>query len=520
MHLKGLGNTDDYLSVNLNDRDKVDLISFDDLVLCFDDLERISGNLKIEELIGYINSLVENENIKVLIIANENKIPSEKYAALKEKIVGNSIEFNLNIEDAFVSLVKSKFQAHQIYSSFLLNKKEYILEIFSAQSSNLRILGFAMTHFQYIYSDLNKNIAEEPALQVKLDIIILQLLKFTLAIAIEYKQHKITFNKREGLESNFDRTLYNHLTERNSNSSKEKEITKSFKDLFLEQYYPERNYYFFNSIFNFITGGNIFNYLDLKNELKKLYHIEDKKVLPQYEIFESLKYMQAFLLNDREYKQRTYKLLGHVDKGDYDLLTYMTTFYFATRFDNPYRFNLEKIEKRIINGMRSGKPNYKYIPSLDFHLTIHSDSENINNLTRIRDEALKINSSLGEKDSSEKGEELEELFYSNFSEFNYRFFDNKNGFIYEPVLKYFNPNRFYSHFLKSTNARRWEIVNFLTGRYRHIGPEIKLEIHFLESLNIKIEKKLKALKSSQPSQFLFKQLHLKVKTPLETLRLK
>ncbi|MFX4959688.1 hypothetical protein ABTC43_19895, partial [Acinetobacter baumannii] len=79
------------------------LIKFEELVICFDDLERISPNLKIEELIGFINSLVESENVKVLIIANQGKgaLTDEKFKEFQEKVIGNTIEFISTIGDSY-----------------------------------------------------------------------------------------------------------------------------------------------------------------------------------------------------------------------------------------------------------------------------------------------------------------------------------------------------------------------------------------------------------------------------------
>lgn len=41
----------------------------DNLVICFDDLERRSKTFPIDSLIGYINNLTENNNLKTIIIA-------------------------------------------------------------------------------------------------------------------------------------------------------------------------------------------------------------------------------------------------------------------------------------------------------------------------------------------------------------------------------------------------------------------------------------------------------------------
>ena len=46
----------------------------DNLVICFDDLERKSKTFPIDSLIGYINNLTENSNLKIIIIGNTDKI--------------------------------------------------------------------------------------------------------------------------------------------------------------------------------------------------------------------------------------------------------------------------------------------------------------------------------------------------------------------------------------------------------------------------------------------------------------
>ena len=107
MNLKNIGEYYNYASEV--EVDKGDWINFEELVLCFDDLERISPDLNLEEFIGYINTLVENENVKVIIIANENKIVRENYHVLKEKVVGNTIEFIPDINKSFESITNLKF---------------------------------------------------------------------------------------------------------------------------------------------------------------------------------------------------------------------------------------------------------------------------------------------------------------------------------------------------------------------------------------------------------------------------
>lgn len=51
-----------------------DFIVLDDVVFCLDDLERISDDFRIEDLLGFINSeFIEHKNLKVILIGNETK---------------------------------------------------------------------------------------------------------------------------------------------------------------------------------------------------------------------------------------------------------------------------------------------------------------------------------------------------------------------------------------------------------------------------------------------------------------
>ena len=81
----------------------------DNLVICFDDLERKSKTFPIDSLIGYINNLTENSNLKIIIIGNTDKI-KESFDEIKEKLIGREIEYKINIEEVFDTLIQNEFQ--------------------------------------------------------------------------------------------------------------------------------------------------------------------------------------------------------------------------------------------------------------------------------------------------------------------------------------------------------------------------------------------------------------------------
>ena len=101
----------------------------DNLVICFDDLERRSKNFSIDSLIGYINNLTENSNLKIIIIGNTDKI-KESFDEIKEKLIGREIEYKINIEEVFDTLIQSEFQSFSEYTKFLQKEKSFICSFF------------------------------------------------------------------------------------------------------------------------------------------------------------------------------------------------------------------------------------------------------------------------------------------------------------------------------------------------------------------------------------------------------
>lgn len=71
-------------------------------VLCIDDIERLSPNVKIDTLLGYINELKHERKIKVILIFNRDGLQGNQADAFKqyqEKVIDHQIPFNPNIQD-------------------------------------------------------------------------------------------------------------------------------------------------------------------------------------------------------------------------------------------------------------------------------------------------------------------------------------------------------------------------------------------------------------------------------------
>ncbi len=526
LNLKGLGEYDTFtegIEEAGKNVDKKKLIKFEELVICFDDLERISPNLKIEELIGFVNSLVENENVKVLIIANKGKgaLSDVTYKDFEEKTIGNTIEFIHDFNTSYDSILKNKYSAYKGYISFLEENKDFVLNVFSKKSENLRTLIFALNYFQLIYSEIYNNLFKNENLKERKTEILLNILKFTISISIEYKKGELTFKKRNDLDDTFISNLSLILPAMNQSSvyaGKDKEKEKTAREIFIENYYTGDTFIFYKSVYDYITGGTTFDYSLLLLELQTNYHIQENIIPEQYEVFNKLVYPSCYSLNNTEYLKLTRKMLNYSYSGSYDLYLYPTIFHFATRFGNPLKLNISRVEKSIISGMIKGKNNYTYDRSLEIHFSRSTDMEYKENWEQIKKAAIELNNKIQSDSKAIVALQLEELCYTNFEEFSRKILDHKQPHYCNPIFSKFNADKFYSYFNNSSPNQRWEIVCLFSNRYVHnSSSQLKPDIPFLQKLKYRIERKNNRLSGKNVTGFIYSEFEKDLQKSIESL---
>ena len=116
-------------------------------IFIFDDFERI--DIKISELLGYINYLIEEANCKVIILANEDEIIDKtRYSDFKEKVIGKTFEIQQSFEAIFGNFLNLTKHSKNI----LEQNNSIIKEIyFKSKYNNLRHIRQAMIDFDYLY---------------------------------------------------------------------------------------------------------------------------------------------------------------------------------------------------------------------------------------------------------------------------------------------------------------------------------------------------------------------------------
>ena len=166
-----------YLGLN---RDKVKEIIgqkqiLNNVILVMDDMERCK--VPMDELLGFISNITENNNIKVILIGNEGELLGESpnsemndgasesslYKKYKEKTIGLTLYYEANLENAYANIVENTIKDNDI-KRILMSKKQLILDIFNGEScengcKNIRTLYFGLLSFEKLYLKIKEILA-------------------------------------------------------------------------------------------------------------------------------------------------------------------------------------------------------------------------------------------------------------------------------------------------------------------------------------------------------------------------
>lgn len=478
----------------------------DNLVICFDDLERRSKNFSIDSLIGYINNLTENSNLKIIIIGNTDKI-KESFDEIKEKLIGREIEYKINIEDVFDSLIQNEFQGFPQYIDFCSKEKNFICSFFQ-DYKNIRTLKFILTRYHDIYSQIERIIPNIDYIQSNKNAVLKETLLFTIAIAIEYKKGKVTRNNKEEIDNiiRFSRKDIQRFLNEESLSDKKNDKKETLLSKIKSKYYYQNNfsYYFYVPIFNYIVGINILDEKLFEEDIRKKYKISEDNTIPEsYELYNQIDSDEVFSMSNDTYKQLLKEMLSYVDKGEYGLQDYLFVYSFVLDFNNPLKIKEKTLKKRIIKGIKKGKDKFAYTPKLQ---RIISHSKKVNedeNLKEIADFCLTINNEKEQEKYKQDSTNLINILKNDFDHFEHQV---KHKYNTIPVFKYIKSKEILN-FYNSERHLRTRLFDTLNHRYIYCGKDIlREEKHFYEQLQQSIQKKENQLKSG-PEWFVYSEFN-------------
>ncbi len=465
------------------------------LVICFDDLERLSKDFHIEDLIGYINNLTENYDFKVILIGNTDEIKDNNFKEIKEKLIGVEIEFdNDDIKPVFDNIVKNKFHEDEsntnTYKNFLEEKKDFICSFFNKDYKNIRTLLIVLECYKHIYSAIT-HLDSEPLEQYKDDLIKSTLL-FTIAIVIEFKKGKLTKKNKDELNDDVLLLLEIEenvltLTSSNTNTSLNEEKESRIIKNVIKYYNNQQTYFFYESIFDYIIGINTFIKDTFVEEVKKKYGMsEDEKIPECYEVYNKINSDYILQISNKKYIELLNEVLQYVDEGKYHLESYGGIYIDIIKYNNPLEIDKETLKNRIIDGIKKGKNNFEYNPELPNKLLYSEDPDIDENIKEIVHFCININKEKEKEKYKKEAKDLINDLNNNFDHFEHKVKRKYNNI---PIFAYIN-SKTISDFYYNNIPLREKISDLIKERailveekefYSHLQQSIKEKEEELQS---------------------------------------
>jgi len=464
-------------------------------LLIFDDLERCSIN--IENILGYINSFVDSQYLKVVIIANEEEISTEpeKYKKIKEKLIGKTFEIFPDFSGALNEVLN---QVHNPQAKDFLSKNlDFIQDLYrQAECMNLRILNQISLDFERFFEKLPEKARNKAEL-------IKDLLELLIIFSIEISCGRLDPKDISQIDQKLGEELAWARIGAKDTDSKENKANTEDKKYFMGIFKKYENISimnysslfspFFTAVPNLSVWGLFFDKGIIDEEA-----LEKSMLTSKYFKDENspnwIKLLHYEQLNDDKFK----KLIDIVDseyqKRDYDdinIIKHITGLFLKFSEVGLYRKTKEDIledAKLYIDYLRNNN-------KLDFHFTedlrqayglaFQSNSlefeafceyikrskneAKINNAPDAARNLLRIMQTDTDKFSSMIGNNLN---YRKNMLFNENYFDF-------PIFHYMLPNEFVETILKLENTERNYVFYSLQQRYTIPNNDLNQEINFL-----------------------------------------
>lgn len=325
-------------------------LPYNELLLCFDDLERMSESIHINDFLGIVNELVENRGCKVILIANESKI--NKGILFKEKTIEKTVHFLPDINSVFESII-NEYEKDTPFRLFLKENWDFFKSSFNYNSeklnegeqkelksllSNIRTLKFAIEHFKIPFEIVNKS------LDINQDLVKIQLKNlwlFTLAISVEFKQpDNISFTSKKNLDEyklnipNLDNDSNLNFLENENEETENRDDEYDYVKRFTKLYYERLSepYIFYPELYDLITAGQVIVEKKFLKRLEDEFNVEEGKVNPAHELLKQFLYNIWNFSND-EFSLKINQLLTFVEEGRFnDLISYINSAVYLLEF--------------------------------------------------------------------------------------------------------------------------------------------------------------------------------------------
>ncbi|WP_404812792.1 hypothetical protein ACIRNY_05480 [Capnocytophaga canimorsus] len=491
----------------------IEVDNYQDIVICLDDIDRRSSSLKLCELYGFINDLVENKSAKVILIANEDTLRQETnndekdtYSILSEKVIGISLPFQSNYNDIISNMIK-EYEEDRDYKNFLENNLSYIAQKVAVKDNNLRNVIFFFEHFKRVFITVDELINENSELKKYEEKILIDVLKFSLPISFEYKLGKLSAENKESLLNYFNGSFIRFSNLGIADGSDEKDYLDSFLEQYGDVLWTQNN---FPSIVEYITGETALDKAKILSEIKKNCGIFDEGIPEEQRLLEELSFWNSMKLSYEQYINKTNRLIELIDQDKFRLREYPDIFYLIMRFDNPTKQNIEELKQKIIDKINSKDDEYDKMLEVKY-------SQNLSDLIHkeykeILDACLKKNKEILHQNEKEEKEKLLSLF-SDMEKFEQEI---RSKWLDKPVFLSDKYEDYWRVIEEHSNYDKMIVGSIIDFRYKEsfIVENLLEEKQFLEFIRDKINEKMKSNDINNIEKFAFENIINKIKSVL------
>ena len=488
MNLSGAGSIEEYIT-DIKDvtREKAKDSNF---VLIFDDMDRMSEKLSVNDFIGFINSMVEHENNKVIIIADEIHLAQkELYNAAREKSIGIVVDFQNDFNNALDDIITVKYKTEEQFKQTLGLLKSDIQKVFKHwKCDNLRILIYFLDHFLAIFKFIEgENNTEDLRLSKLKDTA-----EYCAVLSIEFLKGAISFRSPNGvdqpgmvnsfLSKRFQIEMFKMMKSR-SEQEKKADAPVMREPLYIEtfslNFTLKGHYYFYRSIFGYVTGGDELNKEMLAIELKE--NVTDRFFVPseQEMVYQKLSAPGVYDLSNEEYEDLSQRMYKFALEGEYPLHRYTEIFYRLIRFPEIKAFPEKETSELLIRTIRQNKDKFQFDSNMDVQ-NRHTDLKSYTAYELAIHQAIsEVNNSIGVSDSEIRRKSLFDIFENDHEKF-YKLCND--DYTQKGVFNTWDYPSFRIVFESMKPSEIMDFKNFIKSRYSNNGETIWVEYDFLSKI--------------------------------------
>lgn len=466
-------------------------VNLDHYVLCFDDLERIKTELLIE-LLGYINTLVEHDKVKVVFICNENELKDVDYHKYKEKIVRFTHTIKADISKMVVEFAKERNEA---YSRYISERKDFIAFVYQkGNCSNLRTLKYNLDIYEHIYDIIRGTI--QPDNEQHVNTIADYMLLLSMVYSIEYRRDNdeaklkslAAINKQWCYQIDTMDNLSRHSE--NNDKKQESQDEKSEAEKIVDYQRHIKKCYFANS---YIFGSSMpmidylltgycdedtmrSNILKIEAEAKRYETSEEKRLYQEL--------TQFWDTDDDVMKEAVRRTMERVREGSFSLQDYPLFFLALQRLQNfgfiDLKMTISELQD-MFDAVISKFKNVQFIDGLDAYY-YQSEDVSTPEFEALVNKVREMNAHNNQKNLKEEFETIVKDISSSESLAKY---EHVLTFLFENI----GAEEFLILFVAYHNSRKREYWNFFDKRYNS-RECLDLDREFIDSFRKSLKKYL------------------------------